>query len=170
MILPKFSSELQMKSYLYFSRTRINSIQPTHARANAWWPTGEARPMRGGGPQQGARARWHICKNTLDLPAIQLEVRNTIPIDCSYTNKPFPLLSFTTVRSSGHPRARRGSDDGIGWPRRPAGTRAGSTNGPTPVYNPSVYTSLGYRSGSARGSGDHGVRPCAIAARPCRPP
>ena len=102
-------------------------------------------------------ARWHICKNTLELPAIQPDVRNTIPTDCSYANKPFLLLSFTTVRSSGHPRARRRAGDGIRRPCRPVRTRAGSTNRPTPIYNPSAYTSLGYQSGRAHRSGDHDV-------------
>ena len=72
---------------------------------------------------------------------------------------PRTFLLFTTVRPSAT-RAHGGAaamalDGHIG--------QLGTTNGPTPVYNPSAYASLGYRSGGAHGSGDHG-------AQPCRPP
>ena len=141
------------------------------ARATHWRGPRGTWPIRAETAHDGeARAHRQLRKKPLDLPMIHPEVRNTIPIDCSYTNKPFPFLSFIMARSSDHPRVCRRGGDGIGRQCRPAGTHAGSTNGPTPVYNPSTYTSLGYRSGRARESGDHSARPCTIVARPCRPP
>jgi len=162
-LISKVQLITKIKSYCYFSTKKINQFWTNAAHAG--------HGPRAKSPMMGKPARVGIFhKNTLELPAIQLEVRNTIPTNYTYANKPFPLLSFTMVRSFGHPRARRRDGDGIGWPRRPARTHAGSTNGPTPIYNPSAYTSLGYRSGGARGSGDHGACPCTTVARPCRPP
>jgi len=130
----------------------------------------QARPTCANVPRrESPRARRPTCKNALAFSYNTTNTMCAISTDYDFAIKPSQTPSFTTAWSS-VTRARRRAGDGIGRPRRPAGTCAVSTNGTTPVYNPSAYTSLGYRSGEARGSGDHGTRPCTIVARPCRPP
>ena len=155
----------------------IRAAHTRTTRAHAW-PAGMASrsgprgawPMRANGPQRGSpRARRPTCKNTLTFSNNTTNTMCAISTDYDFAIKPSQTPSFTTAWSSAT-RARRRGGDGIGRLRRLAMTRAGSTNGPTPIYNPSAYTSLFYRSDGAHGSGDHGVRPCATVARPCRPP
>ena len=130
--------------------TRPTTAQRAHARlagaANAWHgPTARQRPT----------CASIICKNALELSMIPLEVCNTIPTVCAYTDKPLPIHFFTTGESSGHPRAHRRGGDGTRPPRWPSGTRPDPDNGLNSTYNPSAYPSRGYWGGRAFGSGGH---------------
>ena len=147
----------------------MNSTRGPPPRGRPRGPRG-CGPTRGGPQQGGPRVRDIYAKMPLNSrqtnPQSTLLFLETALIQKNHRT----FLLFTMVRpSTTRTRVRRGGNI-LGRPRRPARTRASSTNGLTPVYNPSAYTSLGYRSGRARGSGDHGVQPCVTAAQPCRPP
>ena len=65
--------------------------------------SGPTRPTRGGGQRRGARARWHINKNTPGLRTKQPAVHVTIPRDNSYAKRPLHSLLFTTAWSLASP-------------------------------------------------------------------
>ena len=139
-----------------FSRspsTRPTRAQSARTRGPQEWPTCANGPRRG-----SPLARQPTCKNALAFSDNTTNTMCAISTDCDFAIKSSQTPSFTTAWSSA---TRAHGGDGIGWPRRPAETHTGSTNGPTPIYNPSAYTSLGYKSGRSRGSGDPGARPCA---------